>query len=221
MRFITKILSNSKFKRFFLLCFLLIIYILVSAISYTQAVCKNISDSVFRLHVLANSDSQEDQNLKLLVRDNILEYMNSISSGVTSKEDWISLANLHILDLEAIAKQTILDNGYTYDVTLEIGNFAFPTKTYGDITLPPGYYDALRIKIGNAEGQNWWCVMFPPLCFVDVTTGIVPEESKEIIRENLSEEEYALISSNSKGNTQFKFKLVEVLQNFNISGIFM
>lgn len=221
MRFITKILSNSKFKRCFLLIFLLIIYILVSAISYTQAVCESISDSVFRLHVLANSDSTEDQNLKLLVRDNILEYMNSISSDVTSKNDWIALANLHISDLEMIAKQTILENGYTYDVSLEIGNFAFPTKTYGDITLPPGYYDALRVKIGKAEGQNWWCVMFPPLCFVDVTTGVVPEESKEMIKENLSEEEYALILSNSSKNTQFKFKIVEVLQNFNISGIFM
>lgn len=221
MRFITKILSNSKFKRFFLLCFLLIIYILISAISYTQAVCKNISDSVFRLHVIANSDSTEDQNLKLLVRDNILEYMTSISVGLTSKEEVINLAKSHLSDLEAIAKQTILDNGYDYDVCLEIGNFVFPTKTYGDITLPPGHYDALRIKIGKAEGQNWWCVMFPPLCFVDVTTGVVPEESKEMIKDNLSEEEYALILSNSSSDAQFKFKIVEVLQNFNISGIFM
>lgn len=84
-----------------------------------------------------------------------------------------------------------------------------------------GYYDALRVKIGKAEGQNWWCVMFPPLCFVDVTTGVVPEESKEIIKDNLSDEEYALILSNSNKSTHFKFKIVEVLQNFNISGIFM
>lgn len=221
MRFITKILSNSNFKRCLILVILLIIYIIVSAISYSQAVCKDISNAVFRLHVIANSDSQEDQSLKLIVRDQVLEYMTSISNGVESKEDLRILLNDNLPILEKIAKKTIEENGYDYDVSLEIGNFSFPTKKYGDITLPPGYYDALRIKIGNASGQNWWCVMFPPLCFVDVSTGIVPEESKNIIKENLSEEEYNLISANSDSNTQFKFKIVEVLQNFSISGIFM
>lgn len=221
MRFITKILSNSNFKRCLLLIFLLFIYIFVSAVSYTQAVCKDISDSVFRLHVIANSDSDEDQHLKLLVRDKILEYMSSISNDVSSKEDLLPILNENLPILEDIAKQTILENGYSYDVSVEIGNFSFPTKNYGDITLPPGYYDALRVKIGSASGKNWWCVMFPPLCFVDVTTGIVPEESKNVMRENLSEEEYDLISNNSGSDTQIKFKIVEVLQNFSISGIFM
>lgn len=221
MRFITKILSNSNFKRCLLLIFLLFIYIFVSAVSYTQAVCRDISDNVFRLHVIANSDSDEDQHLKLLVRDKILEYMSSISNDVSSKEDLLPILNENLPILEDIAKQTILENGYSYDVSVEIGNFSFPTKNYGDITLPPGYYDALRVKIGSASGKNWWCVMFPPLCFVDVTTGIVPEESKNVMRENLSEEEYDLISNNSGSDTQIKFKIVEVLQNFSISGIFM
>lgn len=221
MRFITKILSNSNIKRFLLLTLLLIIYILVSAVSYTQAVCSDISSSVFRLHVIANSDSEEDQNLKLIVRDKILEYMNTISTGISSKDDLLVLLNENLPILEEIAKQTIIDNGYDYDVSLEIGNFSFPTKNYGDITLPPGFYDALRVNIGSASGKNWWCVMFPPLCFVDVTTGIVPEESKQIIKDNLSEEEYSLISDSSSPNKHFKFKIVEVLQNFTISGIFM
>ena len=221
MRFITKILSNIKFKRCLILIFLLIIYIFVSAISYTHAICKDISDNIFRLHVIANSDSSEDQNLKLLVRDSILSYINTISSDITSKEELISLVNENLNVLEELAEKTIVENGYNYDVSLEIGNFSFPTKNYGDITLPPGYYDALRVKIGKAEGQNWWCVMFPPLCFVDVTTGIVPEDSKEILKENLSAEEFDLISDTSNSNTHFKFKIVEVLQNFNISGIFM
>lgn len=221
MRFITKILSNSNFKRCLILVNLLIIYIIVSAISYSHAVCRDISNAVFRLHVIANSDSEEDQSLKLIVRDKVLEYMSSISNGLESKEELRILLNDNLPILEKVAKQTIKENGYDYDVSLEIGNFSFPTKKYGDITLPPGYYDALRIKIGNASGQNWWCVMFPPLCFVDVSTGVVPEESKKIIKENLSEEEYNLISANSNSNTQFKFKIVEVLQNFSISGIFM
>lgn len=221
MRFITKILSNIKFKRCLILIFLLIIYIFVSAISYTHAICKDISDNIFRLHVIANSDSSEDQNLKLLVRDSILSYINTISSDITSKEELISLVNENLNVLEELAEKTIVENGYNYDVSLEIGNFSFPTKNYGDITLPPGYYDALRIKIGKADGQNWWCVMFPPLCFVDVTTGVVPEDSKQTLKDNLSAEEFDLISSNSDSSTQFKFKIVEVLQNFNISGIFM
>ena len=137
-----------------------------------------------------------------------------------SKEDVIEIAKANLDKIQAIASQTIRENGYTYSVNVEVGNFSFPSKRYGDITLPPGYYDALRIKIGEAEGQNWWCVMFPPLCFVDVTSGVVPDESKEIMKENLSKEEFDLISKNSN-EVKVKFKIVEVLQNFTISGIFM
>ena len=146
--------------------------------------------------------------------------MSSISQNASSKEEVIKIAKANLDKIQAIAAQTIRDNGYTYSVNVEVGNFSFPSKRYGDITLPPGYYDALRIKIGKAEGQNWWCVMFPPLCFVDVTSGVVPDESKEIMKENLSKEEFDLISKNSN-EVKVKFKIVEVLQNFTISGIFM
>lgn len=220
MQLITKIISNSKFKRFILVSALLILYVCISAVSYTHAVTTDIADSVFRLHVIANSDSAEDQNLKYIVRDKVIEYMSSISQNASSKEDVIEIAKANLDKIQAIASQTIRENGYTYFVNVEVGNFSFPSKRYGDITLPPGYYDALRIKIGEAEGQNWWCVMFPPLCFVDVTSGVVPDESKEIMKENLSKEEFDLISKNSN-EVKVKFKIVEVLQNFTISGIFM
>ena len=146
--------------------------------------------------------------------------MSSISQNASSKEEVIKIAKANLDKIQAIASQTIRENGYTYSVNVEVGNFSFPSKRYGDITLPPGYYDALRIKIGEAEGQNWWCVMFPPLCFVDVTSGVVPDESKEIMKQNLSKEEFDLISKNSN-EVKVKFKIVEVLQNFTISGIFM
>ena len=220
MQLITKIISNSKFKRFILVSALLILYVCISAVSYTHAVTTDIADSVFRLHVIANSDSAEDQNLKYIVRDKVIEYMSSISQNASSKEDVIEIAKANLDKIQAIASQTIRENGYTYSVNVEVGNFSFPSKRYGDITLPPGYYDALRIKIGEAEGQNWWCVMFPPLCFVDVTSGVVLDESKEIMKENLSKEEFDLISKNSN-EVKVKFKIVEVLQNFTISGIFM
>ncbi len=220
MQLITKIILNSKFKRFILVSALLIIYVCISAVSYTHAVTTDIADSVFRLHVIANSNSDEDQNLKYIVRDKVIEYMSSISQNASFKEEVIKIAKANLDKIQAIASQTIRENGYTYSVNVEVGNFSFPSKRYGDITLPPGYYDALRIKIGKAEGQNWWCVMFPPLCFVDVTSGVVPDESKEIMKENLSKEEFDLISKNSN-EVKVKFKIVEVLQNFTISGIFM
>ena len=208
-------LNISNFKHLLILLVLLFIYTFICAFSYANAVSTNIQDSVFRLHVIANSDSDEDQNLKYIVRDKVLEYINSISKNQYSKKDVIKLANENINEIKKIAENTIYENGYNYDVKLNIGNFAFPTKTYGDISFPAGYYDALKIEIGNAKGQNWWCVMFPPLCFVDVTSGVVPEESKEIIKENLSEEEYKLVSENNN-EISFKFKIVEMFQNIGI-----
>ena len=136
--------------------------------------------------------------------------MNTICNNTISKEEAITIASNHLEDFQKIAEQTILENKYNYPVKVQIGNFDFPTKTYGDISLPAGTYDALRVEIGEAKGQNWWCVMFPPLCFIDVSSGVVPEESKEILKENMSEEDFALISdNNSHSDITFKFKLLE------------
>jgi len=204
------------FKRLILIVLLLVTYIIISAISYVSAVSENISNSVFRLHVIANSDSQEDQNLKYIVRDKLIEYMNSISSDTKNKEEAILIAKEHTNDFYNIAKQTIKENGYDYDVNVEIGNFTFPTKTYGDISSPAGSYDALRVKIGESKGQNWWCVMFPPLCFVNVSSGILPDESKKMLESELSDEEYSIISDSKSNEIKFKFKIIELLQNTNI-----
>lgn len=191
-----------------------VFFLIFSAYSYASSISSDLSKSVFRLHVIANSDSDEDQSLKLQVRDKLLDYMNSITANVSSKDDAIKIAQNHQKDFQIIAEQTILDKGYSYPVTVEIGNYEFPTKHYGDITLPSGYYDALRVKIGDACGHNWWCVMFPPLCFVDVTSGIVPESSKDQLKENMSSEDYSIIS-NDNSLTEFKFKIVELFKNFN------
>ena len=191
-----------------------VFFLIFSAYSYASSISSDLSKSVFRLHVIANSDSDEDQSLKLQVRDKLLDYMNSITANVSSKDDAIKIAQDHQKDFQIIAEQTILDKGYSYPVTVEIGNYEFPTKHYGDITLPSGYYVALRVKIGDACGHNWWCVMFPPLCFVDVTSGIVPESSKDQLKENMSSEDYSIIS-NDNSLTEFKFKIVELFKNFN------
>lgn len=208
---------KNNIYRFLLLLILFTIFILFSAFSYVNAVSSEISNSVFRLHVIANSDSEEDQNLKYKVRDSLLEYMNSLCSNVSSKQEAISIAQNHVEDFENIAKRVISDNGYEYTVSVEIGQYDFPTKEYGDITLPAGMYDALRVKIGSATGHNWWCVMFPPLCFVDVSSGVVPDSSKELLEENMSEEEYNLITdSSNNSDLSFKFKIVELFENIKI-----
>ncbi|MCI9039729.1 MAG: stage II sporulation protein R [Clostridia bacterium] len=203
-------------KRFFVLLSLLTLFIFVSALSYVNAVSEDIANSVFRLHVIANSDSKEDQELKLKVRDALLSYMNTLAKDCSSKEEVVALAKEHQEEFKKIAEQVINDNGFSYPVTIQIGDSDFPTKTYGDISLPAGTYDALRVQIGDAKGQNWWCVMFPPLCFVDVSTGVVPDESKKEMQENLNDEEYDLISKTDNNEIDFKFKLIEFFQNLKL-----
>lgn len=217
MKPVRNIICKRNVKYSILLLILLFLYIFVSAFSYVNAVSKDISESVFRLHVLANSDTKEDQELKLKVRDAVLAYMNDICKDAANKKEAIEIANAHIDKFKQIALDTIHKNGYDYCVNIEIGNFSFPTKTYGDISLPSGYYDALRIEIGEAKGKNWWCVMFPPLCFVDVSSGIVPEESKETMKNDLSQEEFTLISNQEDSGIHFKFKLIELFQNVKIT----
>lgn len=205
----------KKTKKLFPILILFIIYILFSLFSYSNAVSTEIQNSVFRLHIIANSDSKEDQDLKYKVRDSLIEYMNYISTGISSKEEAIEIAKENKNEFYNIAQKVIYDNGFNYNVNVEIGNFSFPTKTYGDISLPSGFYDALKVEIGKANGQNWWCVMFPSLCFVDVSNGIVPKESQEELQSNLQEEEYNLISSDSL-EFKLKFKLVELFENAKI-----
>ena len=199
----------NKFKKYILFFILFIIYIFISATSYVSAVSDNLSNAVFRLHVLANSDSDEDQNLKLKVRDSLLKYMNSISSNCSTKEDALKIVINNKKQFQEIAEKTIQENGFNYSVNINIGNFYFPTKNYGDISLPAGFYDALRIEIGESKGKNWWCVMFPSLCFINVSSGFVDDKSKENLENNLEQESYQIISDNTSPEITFKFKLIE------------
>ena len=211
-----KIICNKIVKNSLILLFLLFLYISISAINYVNAVSTNIENSVFRLHVIANSDSEKDQNLKYKVRDNLIEYMNLLCKDIDNKDESIKIAKSHLNDFLNIAKETIKENGFDYDVTVEIGNYSFPTKDYGDISLPAGFYDALRVKIGKAEGKNWWCVMFPPLCFVNISSGIVPDESKELLKEELNSEEYSIITKENSSDIQFKICLIEWFMNNDV-----
>lgn len=210
---------KKKLNFIFILTILVFIYIALLSFNYSKAISSNLSDSVFRLHIIANSDSSADQELKLKVRDKIIEYMNTLTSNSSDKKDVISIVNNHLDSFKEIALNTIKENGYNYDVNIEIGNFHFPTKSYGDISFPAGNYDALKIEIGDAIGQNWWCVLFPPLCFVNSSTGVVPDDSKNTLKENINSESYEIISegNNSNDNTsdiKIKFKIIELFNNF-------
>ena len=202
-------------KRILIFLILFLSYIFTSLFFYSDAVTNNISKNVFRLHVIANSNSEEDQDLKYKVRDELIKYMKSISSNISTKDEALTLVNNNLDTFQAIASNVIIENGFDYPVKIEVGNFDFPTKTYGDISLPAGFYDALKVEIGEAQGRNWWCVMFPSLCFVDASNGIVPEESKENLQSNLDYEDYNLISSD-EAEYKIKFKLVEILENAKI-----
>lgn len=217
MKNILNFIKNPKLKMILILTFLLILYTGLCAISYATTASSDIANSVFRLHVIANSDSDTDQNLKYKVRDALLEYMNNICKDCSSKNEAIELVKLHQNEFKEVALDTIKKEGFIYDVKIEIGNFEFPTKQYGDISLPAGLYDALKVEIGEAKGRNWWCVMFPSLCFVDISSGIVPEESKEDLQNVLSDEEYSLISNDNDYSIKFKFKLLELFANSGIN----
>lgn len=209
MKKVLNFIKNTKLKNAILLIFLLSLYIFISAQSYVTAVSSDLSEAVFRLHVLANSDSDEDQELKLKVRDKLLAYMNSICADCSTKEEAISIAQNHKEEFKKIAEETIEENGYNYSVQININNFYFPTKNYGDISLPAGFYDALRVEIGSGKGKNWWCVMFPSLCFIDISSGIVDDEAKENLEEHLSDESFNIISDSENTELKFKFKLIE------------
>jgi len=180
-----------------------------------QTISEDYKDKLIRFHVLANSDTEEDQELKLKVRDAIIEYLQPKllkSKDINQSEEIIES---EYTNLENIAKEVINENGYSYDVKVGIEHTQFPTKQYSSVVLPAGEYKALRIIIGEGEGKNWWCVMFPPLCFVDEEKGIIDQETDQKLKEVLTEEEYDLIAMKRESEVskvKVKFKIVEILE---------
>ncbi len=184
----------------------LILCILFSCISFT-ATCENIREDVFRLHILANSDSEEDQNLKLCVRDAILEQTAYLFENNQTVEESMQAARQNLDLLQRTAEEVIVQKGFNYSVQVEIGKDYFETRTYGEITLPAGEYEALRILIGEAKGHNWWCVLYPVMCIN--ACGATPAD------EVLSENEYDVV--HNKDKYQIRFKTVEWLESiFNL-----
>ena len=171
--------------------------VLFSMLGFT-AQCESIPDKVFRLHVLANSDSAEDQALKLRVRDRILEESAGLMDGVSTREEAEAAAAQSLPKLQAAAEDEIRQAGYAYPVQAEITRMYFPTRQYESVTLPAGEYDALRISIGEAKGKNWWCVLFPALCLPVAENGAQ-------LSDVLSSSQLDVV----QGNYEIRFKAVE------------
>lgn len=180
---------------------------------YSDQVMSDLKGNIVRLHVVASSDTENDQQLKLRVRDNVVKYTNEILENCSNSNAAYEVLSENISKIEEIAKETVISEGYDYNVHAMLGTFEFPTKDYGNIVLPNGDYTSLKIIIGEGEGQNWWCVLFPPLCFVNANVADnISEEGEEKLKEEVSEDSYDVIQKPVKG-VKFKFKIVEVIEN--------
>ena len=173
---------------------------------------KSLAEEVLRFHVLANSDSEEDQALKMKVKEEILSYLEENMPEQADIEETRNWIREHMDELEETGKNVVQKEGYAYTVSAAVTTCWFPEKTYGDITFPQGNYKALRIEIGEAEGENWWCVLYPGLCFLNAVNAVVPEEGKQKLRGVLTEEEYAHILAEKDIEIRWYF-LENVLTN--------
>lgn len=173
---------------------------------------QGISHKIIRFHVIANSDSDADQALKLKVKEAVVNYTAELLCNSKSISETEDLLSSHTNDIISIANNVISENDYDYPVTAEITDTYFPTKSYGSYTFPPGTYRAFQIKIGEAKGKNWWCVLYPPLCFIDISHGTVNPESEELLKETLTTDEFQAVSD--EYTVKYRFKYLTFLNYF-------
>ena len=165
----------------------------------TAELQQDIAGEIIRFHVRANSDTDEDQQLKLLVKAELVEYMGKLLGDAASRDEAERILSDNIENIENIAKGVIKDNKKEYNVKAYFEDSYFPVKTYGDMTFPQGVYEAFRVDIGAAQGKNWWCVLYPSLCFADITHGSVGDDAKKDLEAVLDEDELELLYENKDG----------------------
>ena len=163
---------------------------------------ERLAGEVLRFHILANSDSEEDQTLKITVRDRILDYLKEEMPETKNAQETARWIRRHVDELEEVGRRTMEEQGYDYPVNAAVTTCWFPDRTYGDMTFPSGNYEALRVELGDADGHNWWCVLYPSLCFTDTTCTVVSDEGRKGLKEVLTAEEYEMVTATS----DFKIK---------------
>ena len=173
---------------------------------------RDIYDTVVRLHVLANSDTEEDQALKLRVRDAVLAASAPMVQDCTTQAEAVEALTAHLNDLEAAALSVVQSEGYDYPVTVFLGEEDYPTRVYESCAFPAGTYVSLRVLIGEGEGQNWWCCLFPPLCLSAATAKEDNEDA--FIQVGLTKDQYGIITETGKTKYKVRFKLLEVLEDW-------
>ena len=181
-----------------------------AAAAYSDNVQANLKDNIVRLHIIANSDDDDDQNVKLKVRDAVLQAVGEKMQNESDEECRDEIIN-NLDEIEKIADSVLEENGFDYKSHAEYGKFAFPQKTYKSMTLPAGDYYGVRIVLGSGGGHNWWCVMYPPLCFKEGEEVTLSRESEKILREKLDKDTYDIITKKNN-EVVVKFKVVEIVQ---------
>lgn len=201
--FILKTIFRFLFKKVtFTLLISVIIFLFIWSFIPSAEECE-IFDSTVRLHVIANSDSEHDQSAKLKVRDALLEKISGYEC--TTKKQAIATITANKSDLEMLAMETLEKEGIVDTVSIEIGEETYPERTYEDFSLPAGEYTSVRVIIGEGEGKNWWCVLFPPMC----TAQAIEYDKDTFIQTGLSKEQYYMITG-TNGKYEVKFKLLEI-----------
>ena len=209
-------LNEKSAKSTYIILALSIIMLVIVGIrlysdTYAAFMQKDIASQIIRFHIRANDDSEEAQNNKMLVKAAVLDYISPILSKSQSVDESRAILTDESDGIRDVAVDTLRSLGDESDVSVYFENCYFPMKTYGDMTFPPGEYEAFRVDIGDAKGRNWWCVLYPPLCFVDAVYGEVPEESKEELKGILTEDEYRTVSGD---NVSFRFKYLKFLNKY-------
>lgn len=194
-------------QKSFLITILLCIFTFIVYILNCVSIQNSLADKVLRLHILANSNSIFDQELKLEVRDKVVEFLTPKLENSKNLNETKEIISKNLYNIEKVANE-IVSKKSNYKIAVSLNKSIFPTKHYDNISFPAGNYEALKITIGEGNGNNWWCVMFPPLCFTNSSAGSFTEASSKVLKENLSKTEYNLINS-TEPNVKLKFRILE------------
>lgn len=207
----------------FIICFLFIILFssTIHTIKYHKrhftfsenTIQKNISSKIIRLHVIGNSNSSYDQKVKLKIKNEITTELKPLLYNAKNKSQARKIIQKNISKINKVANKILIQNNLPYSTTTSLSTVYFPIKQYGDMTLPEGYYESVNVKLGSASGKNWWCVLYPTLCFVDCTYSVLPADSKTKLKASLTPSEYNYIMNQPDTTVTYKSYMYSIFKN--------
>ena len=229
---------GKKTIKFVAAALILCSLLMILGVNYTNQTFENIKSNVLRLHIVANSDSQEDQAIKLNVRDMVIKHISDMNISSENAADYAEEISEKLDVLTNKVNDYLTSEGCSQKAEITLGESIFPAKNYGDIVLPAGTYNALKVTLGEGQGKNWWCVMFPPLCCTNSGTVSISEEGKTALKDTLSAEAYKTIIGEAENNVALvadnglvdedvevnvRFKIVEIFKEGGdkISGLWV